>query len=205
MEQETISRQFAPDERGTLLEYVLDSIWTVTDELCIVFKKEPDLATIESISSFGAKIFNVPENESPVLQVITAFKSCRSEHCALVTETIPLLKPNVVLALFNAAANSDLAIPRWNNGKVEPLLAVYRVNALLKLWASQKNPPARDLDSAMRDLSSQLFDVNYVSIEKDLSELDPELDSFLKVESEESLAKARSKASIRVNRMKKSD
>ncbi len=205
MEEKTISRQFSPDEKGTLLEYVLDSVWTVADELTVVFKQEPDLSVIESISPFGAKVVNVGKAESPSSAVLSAFKSSKAEHCVLVTERVPFLKPNVVLALFEAARGYDLAIPRWQDGNVEPLLAVYRGNALLRLFSSLKTPLSPDVSGAMRSLSDQLFDVKYLSIEKELKELDPELDSFLKVDDDVSLAQARAKASVKGSKQRRED
>lgn len=205
MEMKTISRQFSPDEKGTLLEYVLDSVWTVADELNVIFRKDPDLSVVETISPFGARIFNASNGETPVAAVLSAFKSSKAEHCILVTEQVPLLKPNVVLALFNAAQEYDLAIPRWTNGNLEPLLTVYRGKALLRLSSSQKIPAGDGIEAAMQSYANQLFDVKYVSVENELVELDPELDSFLKVVDEKSLDLARSKASVRGSRLKKSD
>lgn len=205
MERRTISRQFSPDEKGTLLEYVLDSVWTVADELNVIFGRDPDLSVVESISPFGARVFNGPKGESPVAGILSAFRSSKAEHCVLATEQVPLLKPNVVLALFNAAQGYDLAIPKWKSGTLEPLLAVYRGKALLRLSSSHMLAAGNSLETAMQFLASQLFDVNYVSVEKELAELDPELDSFLKVVDEKSLAAARSKASVRGTRLKKSD
>lgn len=204
-ENETISRQFSHDEKGTLLEYVLDSVWTVADELHVVFGHEPELSMIEAISPFGAKIVNVAKNETPTSAILSAFRASKAEHCLLVTEAVPLLKPNVVLALFNAAQGYDLSIPRWNDGRLEPLLAVYRAKALLRLAASLSSPLQRKPSEAMQSLATQFFDVKYLSIESELKDLDPELDSFLNVTDDISLASARSKAEIRGSRLKKSD
>src|SRR5579872_6153685 len=153
MEEETISRHFSPDEKGTLLEYVLDSVWTVADELNVVFRNEPDLSTIESLSPFGAKIMNVPKGDPPISSILSAFRASRAEHCFLTTETVPLLKPNVVLALFDAAHGVDLSIPRWKDGRIEPLLAVYRVKALLRLASTLKTPMENDPLVAMQSLA----------------------------------------------------
>ncbi|MGI0084703.1 MAG: nucleotidyltransferase family protein, partial [Nitrososphaerales archaeon] len=125
MEEKTISRQFAPEEEGTLLEYVLDSAWTVADELFVVFDHEPKLSLIEGISPFGVKVLTT-RGQSPIQTICNAFKSAKSEHCLLVTERTPFLKPNVALALFEDARGHDLAIPRWKDGRMEPLLATYR-------------------------------------------------------------------------------
>jgi molybdopterin-guanine dinucleotide biosynthesis protein A len=203
MEEETISRQFSPDEKGMLLEYVLDSVWTVADELTIVFEKEPDLSVVEAISPFGARVVQVSPDKGSVSAILSAFRASKSEHCILLTERVPLLKPNVALALFDAAPGFDLSIPRWKDGRVEPLLAVYRGKALLRLFASLKEPPKKDVAEAMKELSSQLFDVAYLSVEDNLRELDPELDSFVEVVDKVSLSLARSKASVRGSRQKK--
>jgi molybdenum cofactor guanylyltransferase len=205
MEEQTISRQFSPDEKGMLLEYVLDSVWTVADELTIVFKNEPDYNMIEAISPFGAKVLSVPKGEKPVAAIFSAFQSSKSEHCILVTERIPLLKPNVVLALFEAAQGFDLAIPKCQNGSLEPLLAVYRRNALLRLSSTLDVPLEEDVAAAMKTVSDRLFDVKYVSVDQELRELDPELDSFFNVNDNASLAEARLKASVKGSKLKKAD
>lgn len=196
MEGKTISRQFAPEEEGTLLEYVLDSVWTVADELFVVFDHEPKLAMIENISPFGVKVLTT-NGQSPILSICNAFKSAKSEHCLLVTESAPLLKPNVVLALFESARGYDLAIPRWNDGKTEPMLAAYRKNAFTRLANSWKGTFGSNVRKDVSTLVDQLFAVKYVSVENELRELDPELDSFLEVKDEKSLHAARAKASIR--------
>jgi molybdenum cofactor guanylyltransferase len=202
MEEKTISRHFSPGEKGTLLEYVLDSVWTVADELIVVFSKEPKLSLVEAISPFAAKVLTA-RTKAPLDAIVDAFRAARSELCLLATERVPLLKPNVTLSLFENAQSRDLAIPKWKNGKLEPMLAVYRRNALLKLVNMWKQPfttnPVRDLDK----LLDQFFAVKQVSIEGDLKEIDPELDSFLFVDSEKDLTLARSKASIKARKGRK--
>jgi molybdenum cofactor guanylyltransferase len=205
MEEKTISRQFSPDEKGMLLEYVLDSVWTVADELTVVFKNEPDLSMIETISPFGARVVNVHRGENPTSAMLSAFRSSKAEHCLLVTERVPLLKPNVVLALFEAVRGFDLAIPKWEDGRLEPLLAVYRGKALLRLASSLKTFLNPEVAEAMKTLSDQLFDVKFLSVESDLREMDPDLDSFFRVDDEASLIQARTKASVRGSRPKKAD
>jgi molybdopterin-guanine dinucleotide biosynthesis protein A len=203
MEEKTISRHFSPDEQGTLLEYVLDSVWTVADELNVVFANEPKLSVVEGISSFGARVLTSPKGESGIRGILNAFRSSRAEHCLLVTERAPLLKPNVALSLFENAHGVDLAIPKWKSGKLEPMLAVYRSKTLLRLaGASPQGFTQKNVEGEMNSIIDQIFDVKYVSVEDELSELDPELDSFLEVKDEASLSAAQSKASIKGRGMK---
>ena len=201
MENKTISRQFAPNESSTLLEYVLDSVWTVADELFVVFKSEPELSLVEDLSHFGVRILTTAEGQSPILAVCEAFRSASSEHCLLATERIPLLKPNVALALFENAQGLDLAIPRWKNGRIEPLLAVYRRKSFVRVAETSSKRFTSDLKSDLdSNVINRLFAVKYVAIDDELKFLDPELDSFLDVRDEKSLKAARDKASIRGKR-----
>jgi molybdopterin-guanine dinucleotide biosynthesis protein A len=197
MENKTIARQFEPEEEGTLLEYVLDSVWTVADELFIVFSQEPSLPLIEAISPFGVKVLTVGKKQSPILAVSDAFRTSKSECSILVTERIPFLKPNVALALFEASYGNDAAIPRWKNGALEPMLTVYKRNAFTRVVGSQKDKFGNNLYNDLSTLANQLFDVRFLSIENELRDLDPELDSFFQVKDERSLREARQKVSAR--------
>ncbi len=203
MENETISRHFAPQEKGTLIEYVLDSVWTVADELIVVFDHEPKLSTIEAISPFGVKVLTTSKPETALQTICDAFKSAKADHCLLATERAPLLKPNVVLALFENALGHDLAIPKWRDGRIEPFLAVYRKNPFIRLATSLKLSPRATINDQIGAIADRLFAVKYVSVENELKELDPELDSFLEVKDEKSLQKARIKASTRGKRILK--
>lgn len=200
LEEKTISRHFAPEEQSSLLEYVLDSVWTVSDEMIVVFSREPSLSMIEAIAPFGVKVLTVPRNQSAILAITDAFRSSRSEHSLLVTERVPLLKPNVALALFESARGNDCALPRWKNGTTEPMLAVYRRNAFTRLVDSWKQPFGPNAMRDMSTLSEQFFDARFLSVEDELKELDPELDSFLEVNDEETLSSARQKASVKGTR-----
>ena len=54
-----------------------------------------------------------------------------------------------------------------------------------------------DISSEVTSIIDQIFDVKYVSIEDELGELDPELDSFLEVNDDATLSAAQAKASIK--------
>ncbi|MGI0092094.1 MAG: molybdenum cofactor guanylyltransferase [Nitrososphaerales archaeon] len=198
MKEKTISRHFSPDEKGTLLEYVLDSVWTIADELMVVFESEPKLSLVEAISPFGAKVLTIPDGQNSLTTLTEAFKMSDAEYVLLTTERLPLLKPNIALSLFENVHGNDLAIPKWTTGKIEPLFAVYHKSAFLKLAGQLKGPQRKDdIGSMLLGLIEQLFDVKYLSVEKELKEIDPELDSFLEVKDEKSLSLARSKATVR--------
>ena len=149
---------------GTLLEHVLDSVWTVAGELFVVSKNETKLSLVEAIFPFGVKILDAALD--PIDAIASAFRAAKSEYSLFATEQVPLLKPNVVLSLFEAARGSDAAIPKWSDGKIEPTLAVYRKKCFDAPCQKLRGSLTNNLET--KSIASMLFDAKYVSIEKDL-------------------------------------
>jgi molybdopterin-guanine dinucleotide biosynthesis protein A len=181
-EEEPLPKRFSnKDEESTLLEYVVDAVWTVTDEILIILSSEPSLKLVESLVPIGAKI--IVEKGSELSNIITGFKSCTCDYVFVVRENMPFVKPNVIHFLFECIRGYDAAIPKWKVGSIEPRLAVYRRKAILKAFEEE-------LDS-LEALINELYAVNYVSVEDDLAPLDPDLTSFFKVNTKEDLQKAK--------------
>jgi len=166
-----------------LLGYVLDSVWTVTDEIYVVFRGEPDLTLVEEIAPFGAKIISIASTATLVEQVTAGLGACRSELCLVLAGNAPFVKPNLAYALFEAAREYDAAVPRWADGRLEPFLSTYRRKSWLRA-VGLATPGSMDgvLDS--------LYGIRFVAIEEELRQLDPELHSFFRVESLSDLQRA---------------
>jgi len=163
----------------------LDSVWTVADEIYVVFNRDPNLKLVESIAPFGVKIVVDKTSSSLVSNLVKGFKASKSEHCFAVPETVPFIKPNVAFALFEAARGYDAAVPRWSSGKIEPLLAVYRKKSFLRVVQEEAvTEPDSILDN--------LYAVRFVGIEDELKPLDPDLNSFFTVTSKEDVNRAKS-------------
>ncbi len=180
------------DSNSTLLQYVLDSVWTVVDEILVVFAKEPKLSLVETIAPFGVKIA-IDRNGSSVLsRIVAGFKACNSENCFVLPTSSPFVKPNVVFQLFEELRSYDAAIPKWKEGGVEPLLAVYKKKPFLK---AVTNVTGDDMEA----LIENLYAVTFVSVEDKLQPLDPELLSFFKVSNGKDLERAKSIATSEIN------
>ncbi len=176
------------ESSSTLIEYVLDSVWTVVDEIIIIFNKEPDLSLIESIAPFGVKVAIDKEGSGTLSKVMVGLRACNSEDCLVVTVSNPFIKPNVIYQLFQEVKTHDAAIPRWADGTLEPLLAVYKRRPFLKAAAG------RERDD-LKTLIDDLFAVTFVQIEENLKPLDPDLLSFFRVKDDEDFSRARTIAS----------
>lgn len=191
----TIPRQFSTRAAEcSLLEYVLDAVWTVADELYVVFDHDPDLRLVEAIAPFGVKIVVSQGRSDHVANMAAGFRASKAELCLVTPDNVPFLKPNVVFALFDAARGFDAAIPRWKDGRIEPLLGVYRRKAFLR--AAAQNPKAGHAASVL----DNLYAVRFVRVEDELQQLDPELHSFFRVQTRNDLARARRLATLRAKR-----
>lgn len=184
MENRLLPSRFGDSANSNLLQYVLDSVWTVADDILVIFNKEPDLPLIESVAPFGVKVVLDKGGSSPFSRVATGFRASSSENCLVVSSSAPFVKPNVLFELFEGIHGFDAAVPRWKNGKIEPLLSVYSRKAFLRAGSHLKK-------HTMGSLVDNLYDVAFIDIEKQLKELDPELYSFFRVESAADLKKAR--------------
>ncbi|MEM3073389.1 MAG: NTP transferase domain-containing protein, partial [Nitrososphaerales archaeon] len=155
-------RFFQPEEESTVLEYLLDAVWTVADSIYVIFKKEPNLKLIEAISTFGVKI--IIENQTPsiISSLLMGFKATRSEYCLVLRENTPFLKPSVLHMLFEAAKGYDAALPRWSNGKLEPFLAVYRRKSFMAVASK-----LQDRDELL-SLVDNLYSIRYVDVETEI-------------------------------------
>lgn len=127
-------------------------------------------------------IFPKQEIRVPVIGLYSAFKELKKlnyEKVFALPCDNPLIKYNVVNFIIEQSVDYDCCIPRWDNGFIEPLFAVYSIEkALNKITINiQKN------DLKLTNLIDKNWKINYLSVEKSLSRLDKDLRSFLNINS----------------------
>lgn len=114
--------------------------------------------------------------------LVSALPEIKSEYTALVTCDCPKIKLEVIKLLFENAKNHGGAVPRWPNGYVEPLQAVYETEKLRKAvneaWKRGK--------MKLMEVLNEVPDIVYLSTEK-LRKIDPKLESFMNVNSLEDI------------------
>ncbi len=202
MEDVEIPTQFSEpgSTESSLIEYVLNSVWTVVDQIFVVFNHEPDLRIVEAIAPFGVKII-VEENRdgggsnSNILSAMKiGMEASRSELCFVMMGNTPFIKPNVIFALFEGARGFDAAIPKRPDGSVNPLLAVYRTKAFLRALETNKDA------ATPQDVVDWLNAIRFIDVEKEIKQLDPDLNSLFQINTEEDIQKARNIASTLMRR-----
>jgi len=186
----TLPSRFGEPSESTVLEYVLDSVWTVADEIFVIFGAEPSLATVERIAPFGVKAVIDRTGSTEFSMLLEGFRASSSDNCLVVASEAPFIKPSVLFQLFESIRGFDAAIPRWKGGRTEPLLSVYGRRAFLKAAAGLKKP-------TLQELVRGLYDVRYVGVEELLMPIDPDLESFFRIRTDSDLRTARKMASTK--------
>ena len=112
--------------------------------------------------------------QGPLAGFITALDKCTSNSCFLGACDMPLIEPKVVQYLFRKGANSSGAIPKWRDGRLEPLHAVYDRNATKHAARQVIN----EHTPSMISLIDHIPRIRFVNIEDEIAPLDASLDTF---------------------------
>ena len=119
----------------------------------------------------------------PIVAILTGLKSVEAEFCLTIPCDMPLLQPRVIEYLFNSARPFRAVVPMWPNGRLETLTLVLKRTGALKITniLCQLGRPRSD------DIIRGSLKVLFASIVGEIRALDPELESFVNINSREDL------------------
>lgn len=162
-----------------LLLHVLDKVMNVADEVIVAIGREDEVAPYKRLVEKSVRVLKDKEHEkSPLVGIVTGFQSMRSEYSLVLSCDTPFVKERVLEFLFDKAADSEAAIPKWPNGDLEPLQSVYKVKSAL--------PAAKValIQHGFRivDMIRRLGVVTYVPV-REIKRLDNDLMTFFNVNS----------------------
>jgi len=126
------------------------------------------------------KIIGESDVRTPMLGIYSGFKELNNlgfEKGFLLSGDMPLIKPEVIELLIKEVEGYDCCIPRWNNGFLEPLFAIYPVEKtyeLAKKIIQEKN-------YALNSIIDKTWNINYISVEESIKPLDQNLVSLINV------------------------
>ncbi len=115
-----------------------------------------------------------------MLGIYSGFKELNRlgfEKGFLLSGDMPLIKPKVIELMINKVKGYDCSIPRWNNGYLEPLFAIYPVNNTFKL--AEKSIQERNY--ALNNIIDESLNINYISVEESIKPLDQNLVSLINI------------------------
>lgn len=169
-----------------LVRYVLDAIKNIVDEKLVIVSSEDQAKKYSEIFDSSLKIF-VDKNkvQTPLVGALTGFREAKGQYTLLLPCDTPFMSKEILSLLFEICIGKNAVIPRWPNGYIEPLQAVYCTKPALD--AAEK--ALADASFNMRSLVDRLRGVRYVSTMV-LQQLDPELRTFFNVNTPLDLKKA---------------
>jgi molybdopterin-guanine dinucleotide biosynthesis protein A len=131
--------------------------------------------------------FNIDRNlRSPMLGLYSAFKelkNLRYQKLFALSCDNPLITPDFIEYMISQSIQFDCCIPRWNNGFLEPLLAIYPIEKAYKtsLQSLKRNK------YKLVNVIGQNWNINYLSVEDQIKKIDPLLQSFKNINELEDL------------------
>ncbi len=172
-----------------MLSYVLEAVSGLAEETIVVVSTE-EQAEILSGLELPAEPRVVVDEEAgpkcPLLGLTTGLRAARADVALVLACDMPLVSRAVLSFLLEVLSYMNAVVPRWPNGFIEPLQAVYRTGkaARASLELLRSGGPYD-----MRSFLAKLGRVRYVST-KVIEQLDPGLTTFLNVNTPADLRKA---------------
>ena len=117
---------------------------------------------------------------TPMLGIYSGFKELNNlgfEKGFLLSGDMPLIKPEVIELLIKEVEGYDCCIPRWNNGFLEPLFAIYPVEKTYEL----AKKTIQEKNYALNSIIDKTWNINYISVEESIKPLDQNLIGLLNV------------------------
>lgn len=186
------SRRFGQDKgilqlgNKPLIKHVLDAINNIVDDKIVVLSSGVQAENYEKIIDSNVKLLiDSGDKLGPLVGVLTGFREVHQGYVLLLPCDTPFISPDVLSLLFELCTNEAAVIPRWPNGYIEPMQAVYRANSALE--AAEYALKEGKLE--VRSMVEELSDVRYVPIHT-LQKLDPKLKTFFNINTPSAFKKA---------------
>lgn len=169
-----------------LLKHVVDAINPVVDETIVVTSSQERAANYAAIVPSGVRFaVDVCESKSPLVGALTGFGIATGQYSLLLPFDMPFISREVLSLLFELCEGKAAVIPRWPNGNVEPLHAVYQTKLALEAAKSA----VAEGKLTMRAMIEKLRGVRYFSTLV-IQQLDPDLSTFFNINTLADLKKA---------------
>jgi molybdopterin-guanine dinucleotide biosynthesis protein A len=174
--------------KNPLITHVVNATKGIVDETIVVVSSERQAENFAKVLDSDVNIVvDMDDVQTPLIGASTGFREAQGEYSLLLPCDTPLVSTKILLLLFELSMNRNAVIPRWPNGYIEPLQAVYRTKRALE--AAKGALSERKLD--IRSMVDRLGSVRYVSTLV-LQQIDPKLRTFFNVNTSLDLKKAES-------------
>jgi len=169
-----------------LIIHVLDRVARLANKTVVVAGSEAQRDQLSQAIGTKAQIVVDKYNDhSPLVGALTGFESVNTGPALLLPCDAAFVSTEIAALLLDLCIGKNAAIPRWPDGKIEPLQAVYDVKSAVSAGKAAVREGKRD----MLGMISHLHGVRYVSTLV-LQQYDPKLDTFLNINTVQDWKKA---------------
>ncbi len=180
----------------SLIVHEFETIQSVSAEIFVVSRSQ------SQTEAYKLKMGNAPnisyiiddtelfkeKNNAPMIGFYSTFKilsNLNYKHVFMLSCDVPFIQRKVIDLLIQESKGYDCCIPRWNNGYLEPLCAIYPVEKGLQKAKSCLVAKTFKLSKLIEDQ----WKINYVSIEDTIQRVDKDLLTFSNINSLKDLEK----------------
>ncbi|MBD3197786.1 MAG: NTP transferase domain-containing protein [Candidatus Lokiarchaeota archaeon] len=176
----------------TLSEFDEDIFLVVnSEEQEFTFKKNITIPDQVEFVIDDREFFPFPGIFTPMIGIYSAFKELNRrgfEKGFILAGDAPFVKSEVIKYLIEQSTDFDCCIPKWENGFLEPLFAIYPVgdtfNRAKEIIKNQNH-------YALTHLIREEWKTNYISVENELIPLDNNLTSLININGPIDIEKAK--------------
>lgn len=168
-----------------LIQHVLETVDKISKEIIVVTSNELRDPFRELVPDNIVVLSDLVTGRGPLIGLYTGLLNIKSECVIVLPCDTPFLKEEVLRFLITNSVGKNAVIPVWPNGYIEPLHSIYRVSATKK--ACEKT--FQNNSFKISEMINTLEQVYFVPVER-VKRFDPNLLSFMNINSEEDLKKA---------------
>lgn len=171
-----------------LIKHVLGAADNIVEEKIVVVSSKVQAENFAKVVDSNVNVLvDADDVQSPLVGALAGFEETHGKYALLLPCDTPLVSREVLLLLFDLCIGKNAVIPRWPNGNIEPLHAVYCTKFALEAAKSALSGGKLN----MRSMADGLRGVRYVSTLV-LQQLNPDLRTFFNVNTLLDLKKAES-------------
>jgi molybdopterin-guanine dinucleotide biosynthesis protein A len=127
------------------------------------------------------ELLNDSDISSPLIGLYSTFKELSKfedfSRVFIISCDMPLIKYEVLDLIQKSCNGYDCCIPRWKNGYLEPLFAIYPIDKGLKAAREMLKRRKYKLTGFFK----QVWNINYISVEEEIQPIDKKLLTFINV------------------------
>ncbi|MHC1579936.1 MAG: molybdenum cofactor guanylyltransferase [Candidatus Alkanophagales archaeon] len=161
-----------------LIRWVADAVHRIVDELVVAVRNEAQADAVARVCDAKIAIDSF-KGFGPLAGILAGLSATSAEYSVVLGCDMPLVRTEVVEFLFEVAEESkaDAVVPKWDNGYMEPLHAVYKTDAMARATLRSILGGEKSIRAPLRSLN-----VKFVPVRR-LREMDENLETLTNINS----------------------